>query len=163
MKKVLAAVAVAIAAVFAVPTAAAAVEPGYEDAPVVGNGGSATVSAGSRAEVVLNGGWAPGSPVTITIPGDVTFVATTTVTAAADGTAAFAARFGTPGTYSGTATGGFTFSITAVAAPTDGGMPVTGVDATPYLWLGGGLAAVGIALVVTFIAVRRQASAKVDA
>ncbi|HEY0229019.1 MAG TPA: hypothetical protein VGC05_22050 [Mycobacterium sp.] len=51
-----------------------------------------------------------------------------------------------------------TQSVTAVV-PARSGLPATGVDAAPYLWFGGGLLALGIALVVVLAVVRRSRKA----
>jgi len=101
-------------------------------------------------------GWNPGEVITVTYPDSFSLAATTTTTASGSGTSTLSfATSTTAGTYTIVFTGisgSVTFNITV-----DPSLAYTGTaDPAPYLWLGGGLAVLGAAAVVTVIAVRRQ-------
>lgn len=106
-------------------------------------------------------GQAAGTPVTFTVtPGVDNLVGSSTV--ASDGSLSFS--FSLPSTatngevFTASVTAG-TFSdtrtITAVVASTSG-LAHTGVDTAPYVWFGGGLLALGIALVAVLAVMRRS-------
>lgn len=76
------------------------------------------------------------------------------------GATSFGVTFPAAGTYVFTASqpentvGTLTVTVSAASVPSDS-MPNTGADATPYLWFGGGLLVLGIALVTVLTAIRR--------
>lgn len=104
--------------------------------------------------------------VTLTVdgPGDVTIVGLITSdpktpTGSGPYSTSFLVTFPSTGTYTLAASQGRVFidslAIDVTAAPSDG-LAATGVDATPYLWFGGGLLALGVALVTVLTVVRRN-------
>lgn len=148
MKKFIAAVILVIVGVFGAPAAAHAAYPTPS--------GPTTGAPGATLNYTFTG--IPDATVSITSTGDVTLAATV-VKSVSGGSASVAATFPSTGSYTITATGdsGYLAAITVriAAAPSDG-LADTGVDATPYLWFGGGLLVLGVALIVVLTVVRRN-------
>lgn len=151
---------------FAAPASAAELPPGYEGAPVFTPGSSITVGQGpGTIPIVFSLGWPEGTIVTFTFdgPGAVTLAVQSTVKAPVDGDGNVLGQFvfEVPGVYTvqaqgdNGATADFTIGVPEVPGGSVEGMP-GGVDATPFLWIGGALAVVGIALLVTLLVVRRN-------
>ncbi len=167
IKKVLAAGAIVVAALFAAPAAANAADPGY-GAPV-DSGASVTTPAGTPIGVAVNVPGFTGSTADVTVDGPgaatITPIVTSTGTANVRSSVAyFSISPSVAGDYTATiSSGGTTLATVTVTATST--LASTGVnDPTPTIWLAGGLVAVGIALIVTFVAVRRQnAKLKADA
>lgn len=172
MRKSLAVLALALAAIFATPTAALA-GGGYEE-PTVGTGtvSTGTVSAGGVVEF-CGDGFAPGSDVEIAVDGTVVG----TVVADGDGSFCVDLELSDTGTAVLTATGtgpnGATRTVTAqvtvtraAAAPVRSGgrtgsdvssLPRTGADGTAtQVWAGIGLLGLGGGLVALTVAKRRE-------
>jgi len=158
MKKTLIGVALAIAAVFALPTAANAVVD-------FSNGDSAQGVAGGTLEIGLLGtGLTDGTFADVAWDGP----EAPTITPIANGTVAGGARIADGGTayfsFTASVPGDYTLTVGAASVTVTAAAPVpadqlqnTGTpDVMPYVWLGIGLVGVGAALVVTFVAVRRQ-------
>lgn len=144
-------VAAALGLILGAPAAAMA-DP-YAPVP-----GETTQSVAPGATVTLTtAGWLPGESITITYPDSFTLAASTVVTASGSGTAAASFSTGSASgsfsvVFTGATSGAVSFAITV-----DPALAYTGVsDPAPYVWLGGGLAVLGAAAVVTVIAVRRQ-------
>ncbi|MGA1835713.1 LPXTG cell wall anchor domain-containing protein [Herbiconiux sp. 11R-BC] len=185
MKKALAVAALAIVAIFAVPTAANAyVPPSNISSPgSLAPGETGTVS-------FAPGSFTPGEPVSFTLTGEnasgatlasvVSAVDSQSITKSADASGSAALSVTLPlnasGAYSITATGLESGRIATVAistgAPSDSGtgttsgtgsssgsLPNTGaMDPTLGIWAGGGLLALGAAFVIVLTIVRRQKS-----
>jgi len=162
MKKkfgVIAAAAVALGLTIGAP--AASMAAGYAPVPDVPTNQSAAPGAGV---VLTTSNWAPGESVTITFPDSLSLAGTINKTASGAGVVSATATGTTAGTFSvvftGATSGTVTFSVTI-----DPALAYTGsTDMTPYLWLGGGALALGIAAIVTVAVVRRERhAARVDA
>jgi len=157
-KKVLAAGAIVIASL-AAPLAANAADAPY-GAPV-NNGDTVTTGAGEPIAIAVNvPGFINGVDATVTVDGPGSATITPIVTSVgiahvASGVATFSVTPSVVGVYHATVAQGVqSVSVTITATS---GLPSTGVnDPTPTIWIAGGLVAVGIALIVTFVAVRRQ-------
>ena len=143
----------ALALGLALGAPAAAMADPYAPVP-----GEQTQSVAPGATVTLTtAGWLPGELITITYPDSFTLAASTTTTASGSGTSAVSFATGSSsGTFSvvftGATSGTVSFSVTVDPALAYTGTP----DPTPCLWLGGGLAVLGAAAIVTVVAVRRQ-------
>jgi hypothetical protein len=156
MKKstILASTIIALGLALGAPAAAMA-------APYAPIPGETTQSVAPGAPVTLTtAGWLPGELITVTYPDSFTLAASTAIVASGSGTASlsFSSTGSAAGSFSiafvGAVSGTVSFAITV-----DPALAYTGTsDPTPYLWLGGGLAVLGAAAVVTVIAVRRQNS-----
>jgi len=150
---IIAGAALALGLALGAPAAAMAATDPYAPVP-----GEQTQSVAPGATVTLTtAGWLPGEIITITYPDSFTLAASTTTTASGSGTSAVSFATGSSsGTFSvvftGATSGSVSFSITVDPALAYTGTP----DPTPYLWLGGGLAVLGAAAIVTVVAVRRQ-------
>lgn len=168
-KKALAVGALAVLAIFSVPTAANAAP--YGDGS--GNAGTVVVAPGQPASLTF-GGFAANEPTTASAPDAVTLGALKVVTTAskpanASGSVTYTATATQPGTYNVTVTGvsGQIRTGTFTIAPADSGsgsgsnadgsLPNTGLE-TPMLivWAAGGALALGIALVFVLTVVRRN-------
>lgn len=157
MKRIAIAAILVAAALVAVPTAASAAEyptPVPPDSAVT-TGVGQPIAVGVEvpgwsdglASVVVDGpGTAVILPIAVTSTGNATVYG---------GNAYFTVNPSVVGVYSATLTQGLlTASVTVTAIESTA---YTGVsDPTPYIWLGGGLAVLGIAAVITAVAVRRQ-------
>lgn len=146
----LAGVGLAVGLLLGAPAAAMA-EP-Y--APIAGE--TTQVVAPGTTVTLTTAGWLPSEAITITYPDSFTLAATTVVTASGSGTASASFSTGSaPGSFSvvfSGVSGTVTFNVIV-----DPALAYTGVsDPGPFIWLGGGLAVLGAAAVVTVIAVRRQ-------
>ncbi|GAA1838378.1 hypothetical protein [Agromyces salentinus] len=161
IRKILATVAVAAAALFAVPGAANAEPAGY-----VGQGTDVTLTVGEVGTMTFSGLTAS-TPSTATADDLVTLGVLKASTASrptdATGTVSYQVSSNTPGTYTITATAGdsvATGTLTVVPADTAGGT-ATGIADTGYdmpvlwLWIGGGALLLGAALIVVLTTVRR--------
>ncbi len=185
MKKALAAAALAVVAIFAVPAAANAyVPPSNITAPgAIAPGGTGTVG-------FADGSFTPGETVSFTLTGENASGATlasvvgavetisTTKTASGAGSTSVAVTLpaNASGSYSLTATGATSGAIASVGisvgsassagdgttggtGSTGGSLPNTGaMDPTLGIWAGGGLLALGAAFVIVLTIVRRQKS-----
>ena len=173
-KKVLAVGALAVLAIFTVPTAANAAP--YGDGS--GNAGTVVVAPGQAAALTFSG-FAAGEPTTASAPDAVTLATVKVVTTAnkaanASGAVTYTATATQPGTYTVTVTGASSSQIrtgTFTIAPADsatgtgsgsgsnanGSLPNTGLE-TPMLivWGAGGALVLGIALVFVLTVVRRN-------
>lgn len=181
IKKALAAAALVVVAIFAVPTAAQAayVPDSLISSPgTIAPGGSGTVSFGA-------GAFTPGETVSFTLTGEnasgatlaavVTAVSSTSTAKTASASGAVSVTVTLPsnasGAYTLTATGQGSGDIATVAISagaggsgsgtgTDGatgGLPNTGaMDPTLGIWAGGGLLALGAAFVIVLTVIRRQ-------
>jgi len=157
MKKkfgVIAAAAVALGLTIGAPAASMAAT--YDPVPDV----PTTQAAAPGASVFLStSGWAPGESVTITAPDSLTLAASIVKTASGAGVVTATVSGTTAGTFAVTFSNGTTtlnFSVTI-----DPALAYTGsADPTPYLWLGGGALALGIAAIVTVAVVRRERNAE---
>jgi len=104
--------------------------------------------------------WAPGEDVTITYPDSFTLAGSIVKTASGAGVVTATASGSSAGTFTvsfvGATSGTVNFSVTI-----DPALAYTGsADPTPYLWLGGGALALGIAAIVTVAVVRRERNAE---
>lgn len=183
IKKALAAAALVVVAIFAVPTAAQAayVPDNLITAPgTIAPGGSGTVGFGA-------GAFTPGETVSFTLTGEnasgatlaavVSAVSSISTSKAASANGATSVSVTLPsnasGSYSLTATGASSGNIASVAiagvaaggsgsssgtdAGTGSGLPNTGaMDPTLGIWAGGGLLALGAAFIIVLTVVRRQ-------
>lgn len=157
MKKfgIIAAAVAAVALTLGAPAAAMA-DP-Y--APVPGQGNQSVAPGGTVT--LTTAGWTPGETVTITYPDSFTLAATTTRLANPSGVV-------TVNFNSASAAGTFSVVFTSPSFPAgitlsvtvDPALAYTGsADPAPYLWLGGGALALGIAAIVTVAVVRRERAA----
>jgi hypothetical protein len=174
-KRILAIAAIAIAAIFAVPTAAMAagyVPPG----DVSSSGGTTEVPGGTDTITFAAGSYNDDEAVSVSVTGDpaptlgVIGTATSTYTATATGGASFKVTIPASATvgsvYSVVATGEAsgnvgTYRITVVAASNStavsSGLAFTGGTISMLVvWGGAGLLALGLALVIVMRVVRRQ-------
>lgn len=176
IKKVIAGLALAAAALFAAPAAAQAYIPSGDIT------GPATVAAGGSGTFSFNG-FDPNESVSFTLTGEngagatlasaVAAVTSATVTKAADGSGAVSVTVTLPsnatGAYTLTGTGLSSGSIGTIVfsagsstggsatGGSTGGLPNTGASIpTLGLWAGGGLLALGAAFVIVLTIVRRQ-------
>jgi len=180
IKKALAAAALVVVAIFAVPTAAQAA---YVPNTLISSPGS-IAPGGTGTVSFAAGAFAPGESVSFTLTGEnaagatlaavVTAVSSTstTKTAAADGSTSVSITLpsNATGAYTLTATGATSGNIATVAISAgaasgggtgtggaSGGLPNTGaMDPTLGIWAGGGLLALGAAFVIVLTVVRRQ-------
>jgi len=156
MKKfgIIAAAVAAVALTLGAPAAAMA-DP-Y--APVPGQGNQ-SVAPGATI-TLTTAGWQPSEAVTITYPDSFTLAASTVVAANGSGVASVNfASSSAAGTYSVVFTGATSGTIT-LSVTVDPALAYTGsADPAPYLWLGGGALALGIAAIVTVAVVRRERAA----
>ncbi|GAA1510602.1 hypothetical protein BJ978_000138 [Agromyces terreus] len=165
IRKILATVAVAAAALIAVPAAAHAEPTGY-----VGQGTDLTLEVGEVGTMVFSG-LTPSTPSTATADDLVVLAVLKASTASrptdASGTVSYDMSSNTPGTYTITATAGesvATGTLTVVPAepstPADSsssGIAETGYDMPVlWLWIGGGALLLGAALIVVLTTVRRS-------
>jgi LPXTG-motif cell wall-anchored protein len=154
MKRILAAVALAIAAVISIPTAAYA----YGELA-----GPSQAAVGATATYTATNIPAGVTSVDFTVSGAATLAATISKTVVA-GAASTTATFPSAGTYTIGVTGGdgpteFSDTITVlVVAPAGDKLPNTGstTDAAPILWFGSGLVLLGALAVGVFATVRRS-------
>ncbi|WP_395640506.1 hypothetical protein [Pseudolysinimonas sp.] len=159
MKRLSTAIALAVLAMLAVPSAAFA----YGEPT-----GPNTVVTGGSGEYVFENIPIDITDVSVSIdgPGDAVLSGLVTrVYAVTGGTVTVKAIFPVTGTYTltGTGTGAvsgtFTnsLSIAAIVRPADSGsLGATGVDAAPYLWFGGGAIILGVAVVLVLASGRRR-------
>ena len=174
VKKVFAAVVLAILAIFSVP--AAALAAGYvPDSAITVSG--AVVPGGTVTISIPAGSFQPNEPVAFSISGTgsptiaVVKAATASVTKNATPVGSSSVTVGLPsnaaGTYNGTATGLrsgnivtwtlFVSSSSGGAASESGGLPATGYQfPTVLLWASAGALLVGIALLVVLVMARRR-------
>lgn len=174
-KRILAIAAIALAAIFAVPTAAMAA--GYVPPGNVSSSGGPTAAPGGTVTVTFAAGsFNNGETVTVSVTGDpaptlaVIGTATKTYTATATGGVSFNVIIPATATassvYSVVATGNTsgnvgTYRITVAAAsastPVGGGLAYTGGTISMLVvWGGAGLLALGLALLIVMRVVRRQ-------
>lgn len=162
MKKkigIIAAATAAVALALGAPAAASAV--GYTPVPDVPT--QQSVAPGGSFTLITSN-WAPGELVTITYPDSMTLAGTLVKNASGAGVVSAVGSGTSAGTFSvvftGATSGAVTFSVTV-----DPALAYTGsADPAPYLWLGGGALALGIAAIVTVAVVRRERAAeRVDA
>ncbi|MBO9578329.1 MAG: hypothetical protein J7480_06115 [Microbacteriaceae bacterium] len=152
MKKlsVLAGTALAVGLALGAPAAATA-DP-YAPTP---GGGTASVAPGSPVTFTV-AGFLPNESVVISAPDAVSLAASINKTASGTGTVTFTASSAAAGTYSITITGASSGAVTYQLV-VDPALAYTGsFDATPYLWMAGGIVALGAGAVITAAAVRRQ-------
>jgi len=183
IKKALAAAALVVVAIFAVPTAAQAayVPDSLITAPgAIAPGGTGTIGFGA-------GAFTPGESVSFTLTGEnasgatlasvVTAVSSTSTSKTASASGATSVSVTLPsnasGSYTLTATGASSGNIASVSLSagtaggsgtgtdtgtgTGSGLPNTGaMDPTLGIWAGGGLLALGAAFVIVLTVVRRQ-------
>ncbi|MCU1513639.1 MAG: cell wall anchor protein [Microbacteriaceae bacterium] len=151
MKKIFVAAAIALAAVLIPATAANA----YGE--ISGPNAVSTGGSGTYVEENIPAG-VTSVDFTVTGPGEAILSASISKTVV-NGTATINAVFPVSGVYTVTATGtGFTNSIavTATIAPAD--LASTGINPTSFVWFGGGILALGLALVVVLMVIRRNGS-----
>jgi len=159
MKRFFGALALAIAAVLAVPGAASAYGELAGPSSAL-SGASATYTATNVPEGITSVDFA------VNGPGDVILAGLVTITKpVVAGAASVNVTFPSSGVYTVTASGGEgetafsnTFTVTVALPAADSGLPNTGggVDAVPALWLGSGLLLLGGLAVGVFAAVRRS-------
>ena len=154
IRKILATVAIAAAALVAAPAAASAA--GY-----TGQGTDVTLAVGEVGTMTFSG-LTPSTSSTASADDLVTIEPTSQPTDAT-GTVSYRVSSNTPGTYTVTVTAGnsvATGTLTVVPADTAGGTG-TGIADTGYdtpvlwLWIGGGALLLGAALIVVLTTVRR--------
>jgi len=159
VKKIIATAALALAALFAFPAAANAADP-YPAPPPPDD---SQIVVGQATTITFTGYADSDEESTISTDGGVT-VANTVVKSVVDNSATVTATFTSagPASITATAASGYvsTLSFVIAAAPADD-LASTGADATPLVWFGGGLLALGVAAVGVTLAVRR--TQKVDA
>jgi len=156
MKKasIFAGVALAFGLVVGAPAAAMAAG-GYAPIPDSSN----YTSAPGSTVTVSSSGWDPTETVVVTYPDSFTLAASTAPLTPVGGVVSVNLKPSTTGTFqvvfNGSISGQVTANVTVAAT-----LPFTGTqDPAPYLWIGGGALALGIAAVVTVVAVRRERNA----
>jgi len=159
LKKVLAAGALVVASLVAFPLAADAADYGTP----VSSGATVTTGTGDPIVVSVNVATSGDGTTNVSVdgPGTATITPTVISTGIANvrsGVAYFTITPSVAGDYTATISGGVVTATAVVTVTTvDPTLPFTGVnDPTPTIWLASGLVLVGVALIVTFVAVRRQ-------
>ncbi|QAY74709.1 hypothetical protein ET445_16570 [Agromyces protaetiae] len=159
-RRILAAAAIAVAAVIAVPVAANAV--GY-----TAQGPTVTEAVGGSADLTFSG-FPANTPSTATAPDAVTLsvlkASTFSRPTDANGSVTYTATASQPGTYTITVTAGgvvATGTLTVLPADSeaggDDGLSATGYDAPVLaIWIAGGALLLGAAIVVVVTSVRRS-------
>jgi hypothetical protein len=142
--------------------------PAYAQNPYTGGLSSNTATPGAVVTYTAATTGFPSADALASITPDAEFLAanSATFTTSATGALAFSVRI--PATASPGSTFDLTVSvgdgeeafldaesISIVALPADDGTAFTGFDAVPYLWFGGGLLALGIAVIVVLSVLRR--------
>lgn len=158
MKKkfgVIAAAAVALGLTIGAPAASMAAT--YDPVPDVP---TSQAAAPGSAVLLQVSGFAPNEVVTITYPDSLTLAGTLVKNASGAGVVSVTATGNTAGTFSVVFTGATSGAVT-LSVTIDPALAYTGsADPTPYLWLGGGALALGIAAIVTVAVVRRERNAE---
>jgi hypothetical protein len=142
--------------------------PAYAQNPYTGGMSSNTATPGAVVTYSVATTGFPSTEALASITPDAEFLAanSATYTTSASGGLTFSLRIpaaATPGSTftlnvtAGTGEEAFadTESITILAVPADDGTALTGFDPAPYLWFGGGLLALGIAVIVVLSVLRR--------
>ncbi|UOE44304.1 hypothetical protein [Agromyces larvae] len=169
IRRILATIAVAAAALFAAPAAAQASEGGTG---YVGQGTNLTLTVGQVGTMTFTG-LPPSTPSTATAPDAVTLAVLKAATASrptdASGTVSYQVSSNTPGTYTVTVTAGqyvATGTLTVVPADTAGkttGTAATGFDLPVlWIWIAVGAIVLGAALVLVLTTVRRSRKAEAE-